>query len=380
MVRKLWNDPVWSKVIAGLITAVVLAVGAEVMRRVSPGTLTGLVSRWQGEIRGVVIATAIYAVIWVAVAVLRSNPARVPEATTWKRKRRMLIAAEGETFRTFVSAGIDADGTPDLLVKNQHGELRIRLETQPLGQVAFRYMNPSGGVLGTVIVLTADELIDMRDHGGALLKSYPILKRKTVEPNPPSEIEPAATPHEEIRFDYLPASPLQNGWEIGYFDKRVNKDDRAAVADYLKSRRWVIAPDSPTEGSIIIDIDNCAMDHNVSPNAALSQRMEFEANYIDSSAMVFVRVLLATRDDRQTTTKLIKFVLGRKKPYRTPGYEDFEYTVEINPPSLGKGWRKIILSLPDETDRSWGQDGWYYKELRTIRLRGKLSISPIRLY
>src|ERR1700730_10964808 len=82
MVRELWNDPVWSKVIAALITAAVLAVGAEIMRRVSPGTLTRLVSRWQGEIRGVVIATAIYAVIWVAVAVLRSNPARVPEATT----------------------------------------------------------------------------------------------------------------------------------------------------------------------------------------------------------------------------------------------------------------------------------------------------------
>jgi hypothetical protein len=82
MVRELWNDPVWSKVIAALITTAVLAVVAEIMRRVSPGTLTRLVSRWQGEIRGVVIATAIYAVIWVAVAVLRSNPARVPEATT----------------------------------------------------------------------------------------------------------------------------------------------------------------------------------------------------------------------------------------------------------------------------------------------------------
>jgi hypothetical protein len=82
MVRELWNDPVWSKVIAALITAAVLTVGAEIIRRVSPDTLTRLVSRWQGEIRGVVIATAIYAVIWVAVAVLRSNPARVLETTT----------------------------------------------------------------------------------------------------------------------------------------------------------------------------------------------------------------------------------------------------------------------------------------------------------
>lgn len=74
MVRELWNDPVWSKVIAGFSSAAVLAVGAAIMRRVSPGTLTRLVSRWQGEIRSVFIATAIYAVIWVAVAVLRGNP------------------------------------------------------------------------------------------------------------------------------------------------------------------------------------------------------------------------------------------------------------------------------------------------------------------
>jgi hypothetical protein len=100
----------------------------------------------------------------------------------WRRRRRMLIAAEGNTFRTYVSSGTSADGTPDLLVKNQYGELTIRLETQPLGQVVFRYMNPSdGGVLGSVIVLTADELIDMRDNTGALLKCH---KRRSAEPNP----------------------------------------------------------------------------------------------------------------------------------------------------------------------------------------------------
>src|ERR1700685_275642 len=82
MVKELWNDPVGSAVIAALITAAILAVVTAITRLVSPGTLTRLVSRWQGEIRGVFIATAIYAAIWVAVAVLRGNPARVPEATT----------------------------------------------------------------------------------------------------------------------------------------------------------------------------------------------------------------------------------------------------------------------------------------------------------
>jgi hypothetical protein len=195
----------------------------------------------------------------------------------------------------------------------------------------------------------------------------------------------ANEPHVVIDFNYVPAaSPLENGWTTPYFDKRIRDDpDPAARANYLKSRQWKVAPGAPIKGSIMIDIDASAIDYQVSPNAALSQRIEFDANYVDRSAMIFVHVLLATRDDRQTKTKFIKFIPGSKKPYKTLGYEDSEYTVEMNDndaPSLGKGWRKISLSLPVEIERSWGQDGWYYKELRAIRLRGRLGISPIRLY
>lgn len=198
-----------------------------------------------------------------------------------------------------------------------------------------------------------------------------------------SPIEHTAKPHEVIGFDYLPASPLQNGWKIGYLDKRiVNDPNPAARENYLKTRQWKIAPDAPTAGSALFDLDACAIDRDVGPNAALSRRIEFEANYINLG-MFFVRVLLATRDGRQTMTKLIKFIPGSKKPYPTEQYEDAEYTVEIDDahaPSLGQGWRKFVISLADETARSWGQDGWQYKELRMIRLRGKLGISPIRLY
>jgi hypothetical protein len=244
---------------------------------------------------------------------------------------------------------------------------------------AGHYLNPAwaerawGAFIASVVILVPSVLM-------RFLRKKVAAQAVTVETTASASQPSADLPHEKIGFDYLPASPLQNGWHIGYFDKRINPDDRAAVAEYLKSRRWAIAPDSPTEGSIMIDIDNCGMDRSVSPNAALSKRIEFEANYIDTSAMIFVEVLLATRDNETITPKFVKFILGRKKPYRTLGYENSEYTVEIDPPSLGRGWRKIILSLPDEIERSWGRDGWYYQGLRTIRLRGKLGISPLRLY
>jgi hypothetical protein len=81
--------------------------------------------------------------------------------------------AAGDTGRTFVSAGIAHDGRPDIRVKNQHGEIRIVIEPQPLGQVVFRVLDPSnGGVLGSAIVLTAEEPLDLRDERGAPIMGW----------------------------------------------------------------------------------------------------------------------------------------------------------------------------------------------------------------
>jgi hypothetical protein len=236
------------------------------------------------------------------------------------------------------------------------------------------------GFLGASVALLFAALLVFLTRSKNAGDNTTSVSTKIDGPAAPAAIEAAAMPHEEIRFDYSPQSPLQHDWQIAYFDKRIKLEDRTGVADNLKNRRWTTAPDCPTEGSVMIDIDNCAIELTVAPNAALSQRMEFEANYVDHSSLIFVKVLLATRDNKQNTTKFIKFILGTKKPYPTLGYEDSEYTVEIDPPPAGKGWRKIILSLSDEVERSWGPDGWHYKELRVIRFRGKLGISPIRLY
>ena len=90
----------------------------------------------------------------------------------WSRRRRYIVSGAGDTDRTFVSAGVGANGKPDLLVRNQNGEMRILVDPQPLGQVALRFIHPqTGGSLGHAIVLTAGELIDLRDRGGAAVRS-----------------------------------------------------------------------------------------------------------------------------------------------------------------------------------------------------------------
>jgi hypothetical protein len=224
--------------------------------------------------------------------------------------------------------------------------------------------------------------------GGGLVSALLIFLpgfflNSTEEPiasNAPANPQTAALPHAVIEFNYLPASPLNNGWHIAYFDGRFKQQEHALIEADWRSNRWKIAPNCPKEGSIVFDLNDGAFDYAVTRNSALSHRIEFDANYIDDSALIFLQVLLATRDGQNTTSKFIKFIIGSRAPYPTRGYEESEYTVEIEPQTLGQGWRRVVLDLSDVVAHSWGQNGWSYKELKTIRLRGKLGISPIRLY
>jgi hypothetical protein len=187
-------------------------------------------------------------------------------------------------------------------------------------------------------------------------------------------------PHEEIRFDYLPASPLDNGWRIGYPDPEGPFASLAAKDAWAKTK-WLAASDAPTLGSMSMAVSNkgCAIDFDISRSAALCSQITCDIQFTDST-MLFVRVLLTSADKSQSTTKLIKFVLGVGDPFPTKDWEEIEWTLPISPDSIGNGWRHVALSLVESVNRTWGRFGWHFSELRMIRLRGDLSISPIKIY
>src|SRR6266849_3753404 len=171
---------------------------------------------------------------------------------------------------------------------------------------------------------------------------------------------------ERINFDYLPDSPLNHDWTVGY-------NDPGAGA------KWLGAADASISDSISIEMDDphCAIDYRVSRNAALSDRLTCDVKFSDST-MLFVRVQLASGDG-SGTTKLIKYILGTESPSPTQGYEDHEWTLPISPPALRNGWRRLDIILADSVAQTWGRFGWRFRGLLMIRLRGKLSISPISL-
>jgi hypothetical protein len=250
----------------------------------------------------------------------------------------------------------------------------IALEVGPLGALGFIAMVALGKTdLSHVAYLFVGVAVVL-----LILVAIARSLSASVVPLRPVAINAASVPCEVIRFDYFPASPLQNGWNIAYFDKRINGNpDPAAKSDYLKTRRWTIAPNPPTEGCVVIDIDACAMDYRIGKSAALSTRLVCDLRFSDS-AMLFVLLGLVTRDGSQNGEGHIKFELGREQPKYVEQYNEWVLPTDFK--SLGDGWYYVDVSLTDAVSRTWGQAGWTLKELRKIRLRGHLGISPIKLY
>jgi hypothetical protein len=170
----------------------------------------------------------------------------------------------------------------------------------------------------------------------------------------------------EIRFDYLPASPLDNGW-------------RVASGAPGPTAKWLSSTDSPVRGSISIEMDpDCAIEKILEPNLTLSDRVVYSAKY-SGTTMLFMRVGLATVDGSRTTNKWIKFDVGQGLPYRkSPGYEN-EWTLPVNGPLQPNGWMRFDIALRDAVGKTWGTLGWTFTSLQIIRLRGNLAITPLQL-
>jgi hypothetical protein len=185
-----------------------------------------------------------------------------------------------------------------------------------------------------------------------------------AQPQRPSQIEHAATPREEIGFDYLPDSPISHGWRAEWAKHPIPSD---AI--------WKMS----IGGSLVMELSDiyCPIDYRVSKRAVLSTRLVCDLRFSDS-ALFFVLFKLVTRDQSRNKEGPVKFELGRGQPYYTKEYD--EWVLPIDPKPLGDGWHHLDISLADSVSQTWGQAGWTLSELFKIRLRGHLSISPIKLY
>jgi len=235
-----------------------------------------------------------------------------------------------------------------------------------------------GAAIGIVLMVVAAPL---QRRLASRVRKREMASKETADPKvTPSKTDSpqvVTAPHEEIRFDYFPVSPLdEHGWKVAYFDRRVSNDP-AAKDVYLKNREWKKAPNAPSDGCVIINVDACAIDYRIPTRSKLSTRLVCDFNFVED-AMLFAFIGLITSDGSKTGEGFIKFDLGREQSHYVESYKEWVLPTEF--PPLSNGWHHIDVSLTDAVNRTWGQAGWVLRDLRAVRLRGHLGISPIKLY
>lgn len=209
---------------------------------------------------------------------------------------------------------------------------------------------------------------------GAALLEYKADKKKAENPeSKPSSSTPQVASQDvegsmgTIGFEYLPASPLQKGWKKAYTPE--------AQATFTTDHDIADSLQMETQGGF-------AMDHVVPPHAVLASRLRFTAKYTDTT-MIFAYVDVSTKNGEQRNVVWLKIYYGEPRAIRTPG--DWhnpqaslpEQTIYFPAQTLSLGRLMFDIDLREIVRQSIGDQGWVYKGIRKIRLRGDLSISPI---
>jgi hypothetical protein len=179
---------------------------------------------------------------------------------------------------------------------------------------------------------------------------------------------------EAIRFDYLPIPPTQKGWTKAY------KEDGIAK----------FGTDHDIDDSLRMEVTQSefAMDYTVPVHATLANHLIYTAKYdnsgnIGAATMIFAFVEVSPKSGDPRKRVWFKFYFGDKHAYQTPGawHEQMkqlpEQTVYWPAATLPKGKLKFDIDLPEAVKLAIGPEGWIYKGIYKIRLRGNLSISPI---
>lgn len=168
-----------------------------------------------------------------------------------------------------------------------------------------------------------------------------------------------------ITFDYLPDSPVNNGWTL-------HVDGENGTPPIFSA-----AQDSPTPGGIkIVKNDRYALDYSAGQLQSLANMVELYAKF-EQSACFYLKVKISSRDSSKMQSVWLAHIIGQGVPTRA---FNNEWTVPIQGDILENGWVQFKLSIEDEISKTFGADGWVFHELIGFRVRGSISISSVTLY
>jgi len=142
-----------------------------------------------------------------------------------------------------------------------------------------------------------------------------------------------------------------------------------------------LADDAPcTDKCLFVQGTGYRLDYRGDMQESSCKIVEYSAKLADPDAsVIYAQVRMGSKDGRVEKDGWIGHKFGTARSARK--LDDREWTLADPGVQLpNTGWRLFSWSLPEEVERTFGPDGWVYKRLLRIRLRGPLSITPIRLY
>jgi hypothetical protein len=174
----------------------------------------------------------------------------------------------------------------------------------------------------------------------------------------------------EIRFDYLPISPLDQDWQLEYGGKS-------------KMPVFSLAVNAPIPGSLsIVSMQAYAIEYKIGESLGeLCDRLKLAIKFKgEDDTMFWTEIELSTKDNSKWTKQWIKHYKGNKPSERnSPPYQD-EWTRWMQGSELGNSWTIFDISLTEAVQETWGNEGWIFRSLTKIALRGNISVSPIEFY
>jgi len=169
---------------------------------------------------------------------------------------------------------------------------------------------------------------------------------------------PQAVEMGKISFNYLPASPLNNGW-------------RPALRE--KTALTASVPSDRADGLSIRAED--AIDIDVEKHQRVCNHVQFFAKLTHDS-YVYAKIEVVSRDTHTVSRRVWIACDSGNKPPRKVSRD--EWAIHRMPQQ--DGWTRFDLHLPEEVADTYGQaEGLQFSELLGFRLRGSLSVSPITL-
>lgn len=170
---------------------------------------------------------------------------------------------------------------------------------------------------------------------------------------PPKEL---SLPIHTIRFDYLPTTPIQSGqWTKAYGKQDALWERDSEIPGGLKMRRAT----------------GYAMDYRLPQYATLANHIEFTAKYI-SDAAVHAEVEVMGEDGLHADVFWFAHLVGNKAPRFLSEYHEWQFY--ISPQD-----HRFLVDLRQEVRASVGRNGLIFAGVKQIKIRGDISISPIKL-